>query len=286
MTFDLKEIRGFIVAQSQIHHGGDSKTGNETLFRTQEYYISKKKMFIPIPIIHGNAFRGLWRRLIMADLAEMLDIGYKDGKTFRLKKDAYHSLFSGGMFKTIEKKNAGKVLIDFKKKVHELLPPLSLLGTAYGTQNITSKLSTSHLLPLCSELKDEYLPNDIPEEFQSRLSLSVYEFKDFMFQTRRDDLREEREEGEQAVQMLIRYEVLKPGTVLYMKLGVKDSTEIELSCLARIFELWKQNPILGGRSAIGLGEVDPHLNIEISSKQYLDFVEDRKEDVIEFLESL
>jgi hypothetical protein len=285
MTFGIKTIPGYFIALSQIHHGGDNKTGSETLFRRQEYLVNGE--YISIPLIHGNALRGVWRRIIMHDLSNVLDIGYKNDEdsSFRLEKDAYHALFSGGTFKEVAEKDSGKVYIKFKQNIRELIPPIALLGTAYGNQPISGSLQISHLLPLCSELK-EYLPEAIPEKYQNRLDLSVFENLDFMFQTRKDDLREERKEGEQAIQMLIKYEIMKPGTVFYNELKLVDYSDLELSCLARVIELWSQNPRIGGKSAVGLGKLKPEFEFDISSEKYMNFLKDNKEEILNFLEDL
>jgi CRISPR/Cas system CMR subunit Cmr4 (Cas7 group RAMP superfamily) len=282
MPFGIKTIPGYFLTLSPIHHGGDQKTGSETLFRRQEYLVNGE--YTGIPLIHGNAIRGVWRRLIMNDLSKFLDMSYDDDTKFKLKKDVYHSLFSGGQFKSVDDKDSGKIYIEFKRKIQKLIPPISLLGTSYGTQPLTGKLQTNMLLPICSELED-YLPT-IKEQYKNRLNLSVFENMEFMFQTRKDDLREERKEGEQAVQMLIKYEVMKPGTVLYTELKLIDYNEIELSCLARIIELWSENPRIGGKSAVGLGKVKPEFELEATSEKYLNFLEENKQEIIEFLEDL
>lgn len=287
MPFGIKTIPGYLLATSQIHHGGDHKTGSESLFRTQEYYVEDKDSYISIPIIHGNALRGVWRRLIMNDLAKRLNLGYKDDEdaAFTVDKDVYHALFSGGTFKEVAEKDSGKIYIEFKQNIRKLLPPIALLGTAYGNQPISGVLQVSHLLPICSEL-ETYLPDDIPKKYKTRLQHSAFEYRDFMFQTRKDELREERQEGEQAVQMLIKYEVLKPGTVLYMELKLVDYTELELSCLARILEIWNANPRIGGKSAVGLGKLKPSIKLDATSEAYLQFLEEKKDEIIQFLDNL
>ncbi|MGV9198096.1 MAG: RAMP superfamily CRISPR-associated protein [Promethearchaeia archaeon] len=288
MPFGIKTISGYLTALSQIHHGGDHKTGSETLFRTQEYFIEDKDMYVDIPIIHGNALRGIWRRIIMNDLTKFLNLEYEgnnhENEQFTIAKDIYHALFSGGTFKEVAEKDSGKVYIKFKQEIRELLPPISLLGTAYGNQPIPGKFQVSHLIPVCSEMK-AYLP-EVPEKYKNRLNHSAFEFRDFMFQTRKDELREERKEGEQAVQMLIKYEVMKPGTVFYTELKLIDYTELELSCLARIIELWSANPRIGGKSAVGLGKLKPEFDCDISSKKYTDFLEENKQRIIDFLDEL
>lgn len=284
MPFGIKKIKGYLEAKSQIHHGGDNKTGSETLFRRQEYLIGNN--FTSIPIIHGNAFRGILRREIMADLCNTLGLGYKDSEnTIQLNKDVYHALFSGGTLHEVAEKDSGKINLEFKKQIMDLVPPLSLFGTAFGNQILSGSLQISHLLPLCSELKNEYLPDDIPEKYQNRLNLSVYEFIDYMFQTRKDELRE-REDDEQAIQMLIKYEIMKPGTIFYTEIKLVDYNELELSCLARTLELWSRNPHIGGNSSVGLGKVAPNFDLNTTSDLYIEFLDKNKKEIMLFLKQL
>lgn len=284
MPFNLKTIPIFLEAKSQIHHGGDNKTGSETLFRRQEYLVGNT--YIDCPLIHGNALRGVWRREIMEDLGERLDLGYKDeAASFQVNKDVYHALFTGGQFKEVAEKDSGKIFFKLKKQMRNLIPPLSLLGTAFMSQQIEGKLNISHLLPLCSEL-EHYLPSEIPKKFQNRLNLSVFEQLEFMFQTRKDELREQRKEGEQAVQMLIKYEVMKPGTVFYAEAKLIDYSDLDLSCFAHLLDLWGTNPHIGGKSAVGLGSVKPYITMEADSSLYLEFIETNRDKITKFLEDL
>jgi hypothetical protein len=285
MTFDIKKMPMYLIAKAPIHHGGDQETGSETMFRRLEYIINNQS--IAIPIIHANALRGIWRRLIMDDLAKLLDMGYKDDAEFQVSKDVYQALFTGGNFKSVGEKDSGKIYIQFKRDIRKYVPPIKLLGTAFMTQQIESIFSLDQIIPICEELYEGgYLPDDIPDEFQDKLNLSVFEFMEFMYQTRRDTIGEKREEGEQAIQMYFKYEVMKPGTILQTNLKLVDYNEIDLSCLARILELWRANPIIGAHGAVGLGRVDPQIEIDATSDTYVNYIKDNRDEIIEFLTDL
>lgn len=134
-------------------------------------------------------------------------------------------------------------------------------------------------LPICRELA-EYLPDNIKPK------ASVFDLLTSSFQTRKDDLRGEREEGEQAVQMLIEYEVFAPGTVFYHEFKLEDPNPIDVSCLARCIELWQAKPFIGGKSSIGFGELSITYDLEETSEQYLAFLEKHKEQICDLLREL
>jgi hypothetical protein len=75
------------------------------------------------------------------------------------------------------------------------------------------------------------------------------------FITRRDDLREEREEDEQAVQMKVDYECFVPGTKFYHRFVLQLPDQLQLSCFGRILDLFEAMPYIGGRSSSGDGKV-------------------------------
>ncbi len=107
-----------------------------------------------------------------------------------------------------------------------------------------------------------------------------------MFQTRKDELKTEREKDEQAVQMLIEYEVFTAGTQFYHKVMLEDPTELDISCLARVIELWKQKPFIGGKSSIGLGELEINYKFDANSNAYLNFLKKKRDEICRLLDSL
>lgn len=58
-------------------------------------------------------------------------------------------------------------------------------------------------------------------------------------------------------------------------------------CFAWMIKLWKQRPILGGKTAIGYGQVlidYPTINFPV--EPYLNFLEERRDDIVKALEKL
>lgn len=268
------EIEGTALALTPIFHGGDEKTGSTPVLRTILIY-TEEYGEIPIPYLSGNSIRGKLRRLIMRDLFDLVGFETENPKV-------HHALFSGGMLESTEE-NTGVIDLAFRKTIRETLPPVSLLGCALGNQMIAGILTVEHLWPICEEYKI-YLP----EKFLSdkRASAHIRTFTDQSFITRRDDLRAERAEDEQAVQMKIDYECFVPGTKFYHRFIVQLPDAVQLSCMGRILDLFALMPYVGGRSSSGDGKVSLNYPDKPDGSLYLDFVAENKEQILMVLNKL
>jgi len=273
---ETKKIEGFLTALTPIFHGGDEKTGQETLLRRMKWIVHGKPE--EIPYVEGNAIRGYLRRLIMEDFLNQVEY---ETKTPRL----YHCLFAGGVLEEVSEQATGKLDLALRRNIRAFLPPLSLLGGSIANQAFSGKLVVGKALPVCAEL-NEYLPVNS--------ELSIYTFLTFSFATRRA----EREGPEQpqkkgknkkenpTVQMIYRHECFVPGTKFYHWFTLLDTTEIEKSCFARMIRLWRERPYIGGRSATGSGEIKIGYEIPYDEEPYLKFLKERKKEIQETLASL
>ena len=282
-VFRLLRLRGFLKAKSAVFHSGNEKTGSVVLLNRLKFIVDGEP--VDVPYISGNAVRGILRRMVFKDMLDQ--IGYEIDVSKKGGQKLYHALFSGGILETVEE-SQGVIDIELKRKILNLIPPARLFGFSLGNQMIEGKLKVGHLLPICKELA-EYLPDDI------RPKNSFYELIGHVFQTRKDELRVERGEDEQAVQMLVEYEVFIPGTPFYHEIMLEDPTELDVSCLARVIELWKEKPFIGGKSSIGMGELKINYDFDKKSKQfekwfnsslYLRFLEEERDEICLLLKGL
>jgi len=273
MSFGLLRIEGVLRAVTPIHHGGNEKTGSVILLNRIKFLVDGEPM--DIPFISGNAVRGVWRRLIFKDMLDQ--IGYEIDVSRKGGQKLYHAIFAGGVLETVDVSSSATIDVELKKRILSLLIPARLFGFSIGNQSIEGRLKVGHLLPICKEL-NEYIP--------AKSNKTIYEMISSMFQTRKDELKTEREKDEQAVQMLIEYEVFTAGTQFYHKVMLEDPTEIDISCLARVIELWKQKPFIGGKSSIGLGELEIDYKFDGKSDEYLDFLKKKRDEICQLLDSL
>ena len=272
-------FKGNLTALSPIHHGGSEDYGTTKLILTLPTVIinplTNNEEIDNIPAIHGNAIRGYLRRLIMDDFLTQLDYELDS-------KKVYHFLFTGGILEALDSKDKGAINLTLKKQIRELIPPISLVGSALGNQMIQGKLKVGMADIVCAETK-HYI-----EEY-SDYDFSAYNLKGSDFGTRLDDLKEGKtEEDEQAHQMKYEFETLIRGTKFTHEFILEDCNSIEKACFRRMISLWEERPYLGGKSGTGYGKVKldyPEID-KLTDAAYLDYVHERKEEMSNLLDEL
>ena len=272
-------FKGNLTALSPIHHGGSEDYGTTKLILTLPTVIinplTGKEEIDNIPAIHGNAIRGYLRRLVMDDYLTLLDYELDS-------KKVYHFLFTGGILEALDSKDKGAINLTLKKQIRELIPPISLVGSALGNQMIQGKLKVGMADIVCAETK-HYI-----EEY-SDYDFSAYNLKGSDFGTRLDDLKEGKtDDDEQAHQMKYEFETLIRGTKFTHEFILEDCNDVEKSCFRRMFELWKERPYLGGKSGTGYGKLKldyPEID-ELTDTAYLDYIHERKEEMCNLLDEL
>lgn len=267
MNKKFYEIEGTVTALAPIFHGGDEKTGSTPVLRTITMYVDGIGE-VPIPYLSGNGIRGKLRRLAMRDLLDLIGFEITNAKV-------YHSLFSGGVLESTDEA-VGNIDLALRKKIRDHIIPAALFGCAVGNQLIQGTLIVEHMMPICAEYRN-YLPAEFQED--PRASQPIRVFTDQSFITRRDDLRAEREEGEQAVQMKVDYESFVPGTKFYHRFVLQLPDELQKSCFGRILDLFGMMPYVGGRSSSGEGKVMPNYKNKPDASLYLEFVKEKESDI-------
>lgn len=272
-------FKGNLTALSPIHHGGSEDYGTTKLILTLPTVIinplTGKEEIDNIPTIHGNAIRGYLRRLIMDDFLTQLDYELDS-------KKVYHFLFTGGILEALDSKDKGAINLSLKNEIRELIPPISLVGSALGNQMIQGKLKVGMADIVCAETK-HYI-----EEY-SDYDFSAYNLKGSDFGTRLDDLKEGKtEEDEQAHQMKYEFETLIRGTKFTHEFILEDCNSIEKACFHRMMSLWEERPYLGGKSGTGYGKVrlDYQGIDDLTDISYLNYLHDRKEEISNLLDEL
>lgn len=273
----IRTYEGLIIAKSPIHSGSDDRLGNESILRRMTFLVNGKPM--EIPMISGNSIRGILRRKIMQDM--LTAVQYVPESQTKYTK-LHHMLFSGGVLETVNESEQGYIDLVMKHNIRNTLPPISVFGTAIRNQMIESKLAVSFAIPICRELRD-YLPEHILSMPETNLSINSMLTEDFI--TRRDDLRNNRDKDDQAIQMIVHYEVFVPGTIFYHKFVLRDANDIETAVLGRAIELWKSEPFLGARSAQGYGNVVLKYPV-IESDAWIKFMQSNKSQINDALRSI
>lgn len=277
MIQPIQKYEGWMLAKSTIHHGGNEKTGSTPVLRTIYMYVDGQGE-VQFPYINGNAIRGKLRRLLMREFLGLVGINPEDMNT-----KLYHIFFTGGALESTEDTYATINLL-LRKEIRRLLPPVALLGCSIGNQMIPGKLKVGHAFPVCKEYL-QHLPEFLKDG--DRIKMSVRSFTDDSFNTRKDDLRADREEGDQATQMKVDFECFIPGTKFYHWFALEYPTSVEASCFGRFVEIFRSSPFVGGMAAVGNGEVSFDYQPQTPASQpYLEFVLQNKDEIVALINTL
>lgn len=232
-----ERIDGIIEAQEPISHIGETLSTISQFKREKTLFRGK---VIEIPVISGNALRGILRRRGAYHLLEMIKT-----RKETLNEDVQHALFSGGMLK----KGAGGGIIDtnFIHELRKVLPLMSVFGTTIGQQMISGKLDVGQLIPIaCQTAHRTGIESDI----------SIHSLLDETAHTRRDDM-EDRIKGvddeKQKQQMRYQTEVLAAGTRFAHYFTLKDCNPVERGAFMSTLYQFMTYPKIGGMSGRGYG---------------------------------
>jgi hypothetical protein len=240
----MERFPGTLEALSPIHHGGDEKTGSTPILRSLTHWDPDASAHVRLPVIAGNAIRGFLRRLLMKDLLK--HAGYEV-----TAKGLHYFFMSGGVLESTDETTA-KTDLAFRRWIRDALPPVALLGGSIGNQIMDGCLQVDFAVPVCREYR-AYLREDLRQD--PRAAQAVRTFTDVTFQTRRDDLRAERAEDEQATQMKVDFECLIPGTLFQHEFRLVAANAMDRACFAHAVALWSERGTLAAKAAQGYGRV-------------------------------
>lgn len=270
---------GTLTALTSIAHSGGQSFGIETKLR-RERFVQPDGSVEEVPVLSGNGLRGMLRDRGMWQMCRALGYGVdeENGKVRGLSLSAFYLLFSGGALG--EGTTAG-IDVDYARKLRHLIPLISIFGGAVGNQILPGKLKVGKAIPICAETL-HLLPKSYREQFAQ--PASIWDFLQAEMYTRKDDERNEKlrtviegkarlqlegarqesslpvasratEEKRPPQQMMYYVETFAAGTPFHWKLTLEDVSEVEydafMTCLAEFSKL----PYVGGKSAVGLGEV-------------------------------
>lgn len=257
---------------SPLIHISDEKSGTMSLLRKQKFFIDGE--YIDIPVYSGNALRGILRSLTMRDYIDRLGLDAKG-----LTQNVFYCLFNGGSLQG----GSGVESLSLKEEIVKNCPPLTLLGSAFGTQMTKGKLKVGICKPICSELNG-YNTNKSETSIFSDMRSEV-------FHTRMDRLKADMDapvvlEDKQTVQMKYEIETLSAGTTLECRIILENANELEISCFEHMMKLLEQNNFIGCKSNAGYGEIALNVEYTDAGTKYLEWLEINKDSCISFMNLL
>lgn len=253
-----------------------------------------KKKFEWIPYFPGNGIRGKIRRLITADFLERIGIADESIPDF-----LYAVMYDGGVMHNVEELNKelvkirklnpsflggdykfvkGQDNITLKEKLFAACPTLELLGCAIGNMTYEGTLGVRAARPICAEHGYEDAP-------------SYWEMISTVFETHLDNnikthsaVKKTDVKGLTNTQMKHKLEVLNIGTKFFSSFFCSAQNEVTKSLYYHMLGLWKDYGHIGGKSAVGFGQVSMDLEIpEGANKLYLDYVAEHKDMILDFI---
>lgn len=284
-------FEGTMTALTSISHIGDSHGVNSKLRR--EKVIQPNGSVEEIPIISGNAMRGILRDRGMLHMLKQLGYGVNDetGEVKGLSLAAFYFLFSGGAL-TKDLGNRG-LDVDEARRWRSLIPLVAVFGGAMGNQIMPGKAKIGKAIPICTETA-----HIIPERFLGGVD-SVWELCQEEAYTRRDDEKNDNlrqlitpevrglldadasakrakagtkddVEGETGQKQQMRYyvETLAAGSRLYWEISLDDVTDLEREAFFVTLAEFSRFPYIGGKSSVGHGKISVKFDnwIEIDSR--------------------
>lgn len=267
-----------VTCLSPLAHGADTKAGNATIFRRMQV-LSTTGQILSLPFYSGNALRGQLRDLLADHFLSALGlIPRTDDPPCALW--FFHALYAGGCLeensaqaKALAKKLGGHGAIR-AEGVHEfrdMIPLLSLLGTALGNRIISGRINVCDLRPQCLEWGNGNLPAG-----------SLFEWSYF---TRRED-HENHAEGENA-SMIVNTECLKAGTILTGGINLSlHATEIERSCLGQGLALLQSVGYIGAENRRGLGQITVQVENVTDPQIYTAYLLTKRQEILAYLQEI
>ena len=252
---------GTLTATSSIAHGGETR-GTITLLR-RELVVQPDGRHVLVPVISGNAFRGRLRRIGEELLRDTL--AYEG----LLPLAAAHALRGGGsLAKTSATPLSGRRLHDLRS----LVPHVGVFGCAGGGRIIDGCLQVGKVVPHVAETAHIIGAGHLPafdstqiESYVRHDDTSAHSFTDVIATDRiriddtgqpaLDELPPAEPVSDTAQLMVYRVETFPAGTTFTTWLRLDRASDLEAAFFTSVLEGFIADGRLGGRAAIGHGEV-------------------------------
>ena len=246
-----------ITATTSIVHRDDTRnaTSIQSLFRREKVLTPTGEVAV-VPIISGNAWRGILRRTGETLLAEVLDY---EGQ---LTPAAAHLLRNGGFLR----KSTREMTPEQERELKTLVPLIGLFGGAANARVMSGKLVVSKVLPVTADTL-HLLPTPPPEGVA--VPGSVHTILGQESTSHSNDLSAaatvDGETGEGFSPIRLDTETLIAGTRLYGQIRLTHASPVEYALLADILEHFATRGHLGGRTGAGHGRIHATLTPTITA---------------------
>lgn len=249
------------IAHHEILPMGYEK-GNESKFRRESFLgeFEYEKKPILVPVISGNAVRGLCRRLLFDHTFSVLDV--KIGDLFsseKLAREIQNSLRVGGT--TAKGTSVEAVSPQEYFNLLNNVPYIDTLGMVFQGHHFEGAAKVGMMMPYIKELQYCY-QYTFSEEYQSKLRESLIDFETLNNSMKKTSYTKRKEIGALKSEdnedlgkeaMLYGVEYLPAGTTLALDGKVISDNENTVLTFLAMYALLQEKGIIGGMSRIGYG---------------------------------
>lgn len=251
-------------------------------------FVGERSKKTEVPVVSANSIRGILRRLIAMDLLSRVGLTIDD-----IGPRVVYLLTSGGGLEGKDRRRGNPdepppppeppMRIGSKAEVVEHLPVIGLFGASFLNAMIEGSARVGHAIPICKTTAKILGREDDPAA-----DMSAPDLIGVTYQTRKDDRLQEGVDLDRGSrqQQIVRYEYIPPGVRLHHSLALEAATELQVSCLAHGMALFRQRPFLGGKWSGGFGRVAVDYEEIGDPKLYLNWVEEHKAKVRDYLVGL
>ena len=234
-----------VSATSSIAHGGEA-LGAVTYLR-RERYLSQEGL-IDVPIISGNAWRGLLRRTAA-------DIWWDAVGQPKLTLAVMHAIWAGG---ALAKSSGSPITGGRVQEVRQVCPVIGLFGASGGGRILDGALQVGKMVPVCMETRDM-----LAREFSEESSLpSLWDITQIEYLSKfasvlehRDAVVEDAATSDSLPPARFGVETFVAGTRFSTWLAGQWLTPVEMSFLIDVVRQYSAAARVGGYQRMGLGSI-------------------------------
>lgn len=249
MTLSTVRFDIDIVAKSSIVHGQGRSSGRAdtvSVFR-REKIITPDGDMIRVPVVSGNSFRGVLRRIGEGLTADVLR--YEQS----LPIPAAHLLTNGGRLGKTDK----PMTDDRERTLKELIPQIAIFGGDASGRVMSGLLTVSKVLPEVAELA-HILPRPpsgpLPSAIRGMTAESYTHLADHRPSTSEPPVMNT-EAKEDSPLGIFGFEALSAGTRMQSWVQISHATDYQLAFFNSVLAAFAERGHLGGRSAAGHGAI-------------------------------
>lgn len=285
-----------IVHNEVMHFGYEYPKGASKKQRRMPIMVEKDGQVFreEVPVISGNAARGLERRLLIDRTFDALEVNLEG--LIGNKEDARRVLFffrNGGL--TPKNTKALKVHVSVYEQTKAKLPFLDLLGGVYQGHHFEGAAKIGVLMPVTKETYSIF-SKAIPQKYRDILEGSpLPELNDLTGEVRYTR-RAAGGESEDKESMIYGTEVIPAGTYFINWSSVITPYDHTMKAFRAMLWLLSEYGYVGGMSGRGHGQIsfdmqytDNNGSREINQNdylEYLDYLKKNKQDILETMKNI